>query len=79
MKTSAVGTGPSPTCQSNITRVKQTIFINIIHQKIIIINCQNKACEIQASKLCYQRRQNTRVLNLKLFKRQNKNINERNV
>ena len=35
--TSAVGTGPSPMCQSNITRVKQTIFINIIHQKIIII------------------------------------------
>ena len=35
--TSAVGTGPSPTCQSNITHVKQTIFINIIHQKIILI------------------------------------------
>ena len=35
--TSAVGTGASPTCQSNITRVKQAIFINIIHQKIIII------------------------------------------
>ena len=25
--TSAVGMGPSPTCQSNITRVKQTIII----------------------------------------------------
>ena len=27
MITSAVGTGPSPTWQSNITRVKQTIII----------------------------------------------------